>query len=240
MSKLTKQNTLTGRPLRAGHPLFDAEKKEALAKAKDDITRFRKTSAESLWREGRAFSMVRDRKLYIQDGYAGMGPWVTEDLKRDLSWVRELMDFADTFTLKQVTTYGREKLDLGIAYMHLTLADESEWKIEILSVEVPTPDGITTKAFPQTTVPELTAAIDHQKKLAARREGKGTTGEQEMVTEKLLEMVLKQLAPTSHAGLGKIELKPSKDGDPANAMLKLEVPYTEFARILKRLVASMS
>jgi hypothetical protein len=231
---------LNGRPLRPGHPLYDAEKTLDLAQTVKRIAGHRVKGAVALWDEGRAFSHIKALKLYIQDGYSGFGPWVEQKLGRSYSWVRELIQLADNHPRPEVVKHGRRKLALGEEYVRLTATrSDKAWALAGLKVTVPIGDDRTTAVeFAEVTEQQLVAANEHQRALAERRRKDDIPDEQQHLANRIETILAAHMEDVGRPEDGRVTVRPSSDGDAAKTMVSLSLPLEEFVRVMKKFAAS--
>ena len=226
---------LEGHCLRPGQPLYDEAARRELDRRVEHLGRVRGRGSEAWWLEGNELLIIRDRRLYVQDGYANMGAWVTGHLHRSRDPVTRRMRLAENYSLQQVRRHGADKLLLALQYVGATLADDEAWDLPTLVVKVPRDGGIEELAFDKVTEDELDLALAHQRELAQRRAQKELPASE----APLFEHLQKALSVDSDRALARMSARPAATGLSEDTTLKLELRLGDLRSVLVRLQAAL-
>lgn len=228
---------LTGRRLTAQHPLYDRNHRVELDRRLQDVGRWKGASGAAMWKEGLEFLVIRDKKLFRQDGFASMADWLQDKLDRVPRTVAKRMALAENFPLALVRLYSSEKLLKVLRYTGRTRAPDEPWHLETLELEVPVGDGRVEKVpFPKASVRQIAAAIAHQGELADDRAARALPAEQRPVVEQLHEAVLLE---GSGRPLADIKVRPAKSGLLDDAMVTVTVRLGDLHATTDRLARAL-
>lgn len=233
MAKRSKKDpaVLTVRPLRAGDALFHAGHRRELQRRTAKIGKLKARTDIEQWREGFEYLVIRDKKLYFQDGYAHMSEWLAHHELRGRTAVKERMRFAENFSLEQVREYGKERLDLALKYASMTVTDDAGWQVESLVVKIPEGDGVVSRPFAKLAAWQLEAAIAHQAGLVLRR-----LEESLPETQRPLLDSLEAAVRDDERQLARVSARPAESRDPDDTVLKLEMRAADLLPVLQRLL----
>jgi len=220
MADIEGKPKLDGRPLRPGHPWYDAEDAAELERRCQRIAKLRTNSDIDQWREGDEYLHIRVGRLYRQAGFPYMAPWVRAQ-KRSRATVARRMRFADSFSLADVRRFGKEMLDLGDEYVALTRKDDLDWTPASLVVLVPRAGGrLDEVAFSKADIADLENAVQHQRELQVRRRQDGVPDPDRRIYQALARGV-----ETAAGPLARLELQPGKlDGEATTLHIAVRMP----------------
>lgn len=228
-SKLTQ--TYRGKPLKPGHPDYDAAAMKELSIRKRRIFRSRSVSDLEQWREGNEYLSIRDGKLYLQDGFRSMSKWVAHGELRSRSVVARRMRLAENFSLEQVRKYGKDKLDLALTYVSHTIAKDEAWELGSLIFKVPGPDGtINEVRFTAAEPWQMEAAVVHQLALSNRRLNDALPDSEQAFVADLVDSVRADDRP-----LAEIRARPSETGHPDDTIIEVRARVGDLSSVLQRL-----
>jgi hypothetical protein len=219
------------KPLTPGHPDYKAADQKLLKERKARIASSHAASDVEQWMEGNEYLGIRDGKLYVQDGYRSMSRWVAQSELRSRSVVARRMRFAENFSLAQVRRFGKDKLDLALAYVSHTVAKDDAWKLRSLVIKVPGPDGaIEDVRFAVAKPWQIEAAIVHQLALSTRRAGDALPDSEQAFLDGLVAAVHAEERP-----LAEIRATPSGSGHPDDTIIEVRARVADLPSVLERL-----
>lgn len=228
---------LDGRPLKTTHPLYDKALSQELARRKARLAKRRLVDDVGYWQQGNDYLVIRDRKLYRQDGHASMSPWIALHHKRSRTMVAERMRFAQNFSLEEVREHGGDKLKLALRYMALTAREDETKSLASLVVQVPLESGrIEGRSFADVLPAELEVAIGHQQMLARLRL---TNAVPRPEREALAQFEEALLLPGGERSLAEIVARPAPSGLAEDTTVTIRLRYGDLPSVIERLASAM-
>lgn len=227
--------SLKGRALRPGHPLYDASARAELDRRMAQIRRKKETSDLAMWEEGLHFLSIRDRKLFFQDGYTSMADWLAHKAKRARTTVGRRMRLAENFSKEQVARFGADILELVIAYAARTVAADEAWQLEQLVLAVPGPDGVEEVPFTKAEPWQVEAALAHQNALQQRRAANALPDTTQAFVDRLLGAVAH-----GERSLADIRGRPAESGHADDTELRITLRLGDLEAVISRLQSELS